>query len=390
MLAHRAVRVLVASVMALGAAAGGACGRSVHSPGTAPTAGHTGTRAEVPWARVGPGWELVLYSHSTARPAFKNGPTTLYLVDPSGALFVLDSWPASRLVSLAGWSGDMTRALLGAKGGFEQLTLATGQVSKVFAMPAQVSLVGYTRPRGQQLLGMRVAGPALPVPGPPPAVSYARYTLAGKLVKVLAAGPAGNTYIPVYSPDGTMLATPGSRGLQLLSSQGKMIRQLTFGAGSCHSGGMYHPVRWWDADTILAACNVGGDGARLWLVPATGAPATPLNTPGGPYSTNAWRLPGGLYLQILTQNGSVQIARQRPDGPVVQIGIPGVPADLNDVVTAAGPRLLVQVTMTPGFGYSLLWFNPATGAERWLFRAPPYEYGAMQVAAYYSQENAGT
>jgi TolB protein len=52
-------------------------------------AGQVGSRSQVPWAKVGPGWELVQYSSGTIA---KHAPTTLYLVDPYGGRYALYTW----------------------------------------------------------------------------------------------------------------------------------------------------------------------------------------------------------------------------------------------------------------------------------------------------------
>jgi hypothetical protein len=60
------------------------------------TAGQVGSRAEVPWGKVGPGWALAMYSASQGgegvRP--KSGPSTLYLVNPAGGRYSLSAWSA--------------------------------------------------------------------------------------------------------------------------------------------------------------------------------------------------------------------------------------------------------------------------------------------------------
>jgi hypothetical protein len=72
---------------------------------------HTLTQARVPWAEVGPGWNLVEYTNATLT---KQAPATLYLVSPGGTRYSLYSWRASEAFGpwLIAWSGDKTRALL--------------------------------------------------------------------------------------------------------------------------------------------------------------------------------------------------------------------------------------------------------------------------------------
>lgn len=49
--------------------------------------------------------------------------------------------------------------------------------------------------------------------------------------------------------------------------------------------------------------------------------------------------------------------------------------------------LIDALTGCPGSN-SLLWFNPGTRAEQWLFKAPPNALGVLAVAAAYSNLNS--
>jgi len=67
-----------------------------------------------------------------------------------------------------------------------------------------------------------------------------------------------------------------------------------------------------------------------------------------------------------------------------------VPGTLNvstRIVTARGPRLLIDALTGCGGSQSLLWFNPGTGAEQWLFRTPSGAFGVEGVVAYNSPAN---
>lgn len=199
-------------------------------------------QVKVPWAKVGPGWELAQYTSGTrARPA----ATTLYLVSPGGSRYSLHTWPASAnlATTLVAWSGDKTRALLdeGPGGQAAQLNLVTGKLSR-FRLAGQASALGYTRPDGLNILGVRVDGSV---------ATLARYSLTGKLVKVLAAGRY--SIDGMYSPGGTTLAVSGANGLRLVSNAGGALRQLPVPGTSPVLGcGL---VRWWSTGTILAECE---------------------------------------------------------------------------------------------------------------------------------------
>ena len=174
----------------------------------------------MPWSKVGPGWELVQYTTRPAVIPVKPGPVTLYLVGPNGARYSLHTWPASAAQpTLIAWSGDKTRALLEFPSGkMGQLTLATGRLS-TFTMAGHATPLGYTRPTGLNILGVRQVGNTL---------RLARFSLTGQLLKVLV---AGSLYYDtgLYSADGTVLAVPSNKGLLLVSNRGGIIRSLPVG-----------------------------------------------------------------------------------------------------------------------------------------------------------------
>ena len=129
-------------------------------PATTSHAATTAQAAGVPWSHVGPGWVLAQYT--TAAPeGGKAGPVTLYLISPGGARYQLARWPDSRTApGLVAWSPDGKRALFqvfSGKGRTEQLTLATGRKS-TFVMQGNATPIGYTTPRGLNIVGTRPSG----------------------------------------------------------------------------------------------------------------------------------------------------------------------------------------------------------------------------------------
>jgi TolB protein len=346
--------------------------------------GHIGSRAQVPWSKVGLGWELIQYSRTTAVPPVKPGTTTLDLVDPHGRLYQLFSWPAKAVApNLIAWSGDRSRALLGISSGkVEQLTLATGTTS-TFMLPGNASVLGYTKPEGTSVLaGRNLASYG----GTGSFGSIGRYTQQGKLELRLTAGRNLGGVV-VESEDGTDLVVGTGTGMELVSNSGQVIRSLPVrGSGGCN------PVRYWSAATILASCGASQGRHQLWLVPVSGArPAalTPVRNGHGPDlgDVGAWQLGGGLYLQALGACGDQFIARQHADGSVSAIGVPGAPANDNRIITAAGGRLLVLALTGCESSNSLLWFNPGTRAEQWLVKAPHAVQGVVSVVPYFSTQN---
>lgn len=367
--ASAAVAGTAAAVLAAGfIATTPASARSVAPPRPA------ATRAAVPWASVGAGWVLTEYSPgSTSRPA----PTTLYLVSPSGGKYAVYQWAASKTAAphLLAWSGDKTRALLqlGRPNQLEQLNLRTGKAAR-FSLPVNVMPVDYTRPNGLQLLGVAVSGSA---------ATLARYTLAGKRVQVLGTQAYGMSAI--YPPDGTELAVSAGTGLLLVSNTGRVIRKLPVPAADPRIG--CGAARWWNPGTILAECTPKGSAVpQLWLVPANGAKPktlTPVRKSGMDLGDlDAWPLPSGLYLQSAGACGTLELNKQAKNGSVAPVEVPGFPAGASAaVVTALGSQLLVH-GLGCTLGGQLVWLNPATRAEKWLFKT-----GAEAVVPYYSTEN---
>jgi len=336
-------------------------------------AGQAASAAPLP--PVGPGWTLVLYS--AAGVTDRSGPDTLYLVDPAGTRYpvaqVADSGASAQLV---GWSGYGTRALVGLPGGaVEQITLASGRVRKV-SLPAGVTVLGYTRPEGLGILGESTSGGV---------TTLARYTLRGALARVLATWPSSAAtalfgVAALEAPSGTFLVVPGSAALSLVSSHGGVSGVLPIPVSR---GASCAPVRWWRDGVVLAECSGPGTaGPRLWLVPASGArPAalTPQRGLDGPDygDINGWRVPGGgLYVQALASCGPPVIGRANQNGTVTPLLIPGV------VVTQAGQWLLTEQADGCLGSTSLLWFNPVTHAERWVFRTPAADSGVISAAAF--------
>jgi TolB protein len=346
---------------------------TVSGAASAAASAETSAARGVPWPSVGPGWVLDTYSTGTAA---KPAPTILYLASPAGAKYALLSWPTPATTpTLMAWAGDKTEALFGldsASGmpdGYGELDLMTGRMTRVaFADTATLPL-GYTRPDGQQILGVTQHGSGYTI---------ARYTPAGALVQALVTGP--DAADAVYSPDGTALAVPAPGGLQLVSNAGGVLRNLPVPGVTAKSS--CGPVRWWDATTILAGCQ----GLGLWLVPSGGAKPTeltPVRKASFDYGDiDAWQLPSGLYLQSLGACGALELNKQASDGSVTAVAVPGL-MHTPVVVTASGPRLLIKAHDCQG-GDELVWYNPGTGAEQWIFTA-----GAGSGAVAYNDPDNG-
>ena len=364
--------IVTAVVSAVLLAAGTTAGVAAARP-----AGGT-VQASVPWDRVGAGWVLAQYA--SAPPEGGSGPAALYLISPGGTRYRLASWSDWRSApQLVAWSGDGRRALFqvfSGKGGVEQLTLATGQVS-TFVLPGGATPIGYTTPHGLNIVAGQPAGSG---------TSLARYSLSGRLARQLGYSADGQV---LYTPSGSGFVTGTSYGLKLVSNSGAQIRALPVPGMSANS---CNPVRWWNSGTVLASCAPPNSAvAELWLVPVSGARPTAL-TPrrnansGDLGDLDAWQLPGGLYLQAAGPCGVLQIFKQARGGAITRVMVPHTIGD-NRVLTALGSRLLIQAPTSCTGSVSLLWFDPRTRAEQWLIRAPANVTGAAIAIPFYSREN---
>jgi len=361
---------LTAALFTTGTAATAATAESATTSHAATTAQAAG----VPWSHVGPGWVLAQYT--TAAPeGGKAGPVTLYLISPGGARYQLARWPDSRTApGLVAWSPDGKRALFqvfSGKGRTEQLTLATGRKS-TFVMQGNATPIGYTTPRGLNIVGTRPSGNGF---------AEGRYSLSGRLLQPLGSGGA------LYTPSGTEFAAGASHGIKLVSNRGSLIRQLPVPRMTCS------PVRWWDGGTVLASCAPPDSSIwQLWLVPVSGARPKALAPPRNPARSgdfgdlDAWRLPSGLYLQAAGACGVLHIYRQARNGSIKLVTVPHTSGD-NRVLTARGSRLLVQAPTDCTGSVSLLWYNPATQAEQWLIRPPAHAIGVTVAIPFYSRQN---
>ena len=119
-----------------------------------------------------------------------------------------------------------------------------------------------------------------------------------------------------------------------------------------------------------------------------------INSANDDGDLGAWRLPSGLYLQ--STGGDLctpwRIYRQAASQSITQVAPPATNVDNNRIVTAFGPRLLIDTTsgcfeMGP-VTTSQLWYNPGTHAEQWLLKAPAGAAGVIDAVAFDSTENA--
>jgi TolB protein len=266
-------------------------------------------------------------------------------------------------------------------GQLEQLTLGTGKVTR-FGMAGQAQAAGYTRPAGQNIIGTTLTSSGNTMIG--------RYSLTGRLLKQLTVTVNGASVMS--SADGRTLITDTSKGLELISNLGGVIRSLPIPGTQANT---CRPDRWWNSTTVMAGCAGGNPSlpaTRLWLVPVNGAKPTALTPQRGSNSRDlgdmdAWQISGGLYLQAAGPCGTVQLFRQARNGSITLISPAGTTG--NDLIrTVYGSRMLLDAqTGCPG-STSLLWYDPRTKAEQWLLRTPSTQIGVISAIPYYARENA--
>lgn len=312
---------------------------------------------------VGTGWLLAQWSSS--RPTGTAAPASnLYLIEPAGGRYNLGAAPSGAILS--DWSGDGSRALLvsdmPATNGSVSIhiyDLATGSVSSfpVFAQPYVLD-VHFTRPTGQGVLvpGERIQSGALPTQ---------RFSLTGALQLAYPTSypGAGNDYGSfIESSDGTNLIFQAANGLELVSNSGRPLRFLPppLGQMPCN------PLRWWNDSEVLAACPT-----QLWLIPISGAPASPLTSAKSPGAfLNAWSLPGGDVAEDAAC-GTTWLESIHPDGTTSRLDVPDTPP--NGSVAGLGTyRSELAITLTPGCdarnpspsSNSVAWYNPTTDGVR--------------------------
>lgn len=323
-------------------------------------AGQQGSLQQVPWTRVGPGWILAEWSPSVTGSA----ATSLFLVDPAGGRYLVDTFPANPSAStpdiLVAWSGDGQRALLKSDAGptLAVLDLPT-QATTTFALPNGGAPVGFTAPDGLAVIANTSNGSRQ---------YLERFSLTGQLeLSYPASFPAGGGSYEgsaLYSPDGTELAVGTSTGIELLSNDGQVLRFLAVNP----SVSWCSAVRWWTTGVLLASCVPHGSGMpQLWLVPANGSRATALtaNPPasGDLGDLDAWQLPAGTYVQDAGGCGWIYLAKLAPDGLTSAVTVPGVPSgDSTIVLGAQGSRLAIDAPPACQQGASLLWYAPATNS----------------------------
>lgn len=378
----RAVVVAAAAILAAGCSSAGSAG-STPAPSPAATVqpaahGVEAPLATVPWAQVGPGWMLAMWSPAVAhRPGEKPAPDetpwdkaapTLYLVDPAGGRYPIATFPAGTTAEVVDWSGDRSHALLQADrpGSVSDHTVTSvdlrdGKLTSFSVVDG--GSIGYARLDGTAVLIGKGHHPGQP--------SLERVDLAGNRELTY---PVGQDYQGGALPtrDGTQLVLGSSKGLALMGDNGTPGKALPVPGELTACS----PVRWWTPTVVLARCTDAvrhSSSGQLWRVPIDGAApvaVTAVNSaqgddPGfkGDYGdTDAWELPSGTFLQSLGACGSVFLSRLTADGHTTRVKIDGV-SDSVRVDGVSGDKLVLVAKAGCGPGTSLLIYDPVANTH---------------------------
>lgn len=373
------------------------------TPASATPAAATGAEAAlsaVPWSKVGPGWILAEWSPVTPHrpgekqapdaPTDENSPTTVYLVDPAGNRFSITTFTPGSNLGLVDWSGDGSHALFAPK--FVAPTSAVS-VDLHTGEKTTVSVTGYarySRPSGKALLVSTLAYGDKPgtlkrvdLKGDPQ-FTYPTDDLGG-------AGQFSGRW--AESPDGTQLMLGADKGLVVMGNDGTVIRTLPAPMVKAMCG----PVKWWTPGSVLVHCTAPNSSAnQLWEVPLEGSTPTMITAEnsgqgddpgfGGDLGdVDAWKLPGGTFLQSSGACGTAFLSKLTPDGHTTRVKIPGMSDDVI-VAGTADDRLLVRGQVGCGPTNSLVSYDPTANTATVLLGPPVNGGGVSQAMLYPSKE----
>jgi len=257
-------------------------------------------RSAVPWSQVDAGWTVALWTAATMTKEQDQAPVrpeTVYLVNPIGGRYLITTLNGNYRLKLTDWSTDVRTALLIRQGDKSseviQLDLSSGKTQS-FSAAGKVRLAKFTKPSGAAILLDRDGA------------GIERVGLSGAHQLTYPKARSTEEFLPtnhlLSSPDGRTLVLASDQGLVVRAENGSLRRTIAPPAGTTSCS----PVRWWDANSVLAVCQpelLGQEGAQLlFVVPIlTPGSTTPLAPPttavaaGHPF-TLAWRLDSGVLL----------------------------------------------------------------------------------------------
>lgn len=311
-------------------------------------------RTVIPWDEVGSGWYVALFDASSVEPdssgVFREGPVVLYLVDSEGNRYEIASW--TDFDSFRPWmladAGGTSAIVVGTGADVDEqqyhfVDLATGDASLIHT--AGFPENGYsggptvllTRPTGANVVIYRSDGAE---------EWLERRSPSGSLLATVFSQPyvdSTSSLRWMYGYDGTSLIVSHHGGIAEVSNTGDQAGELWVPQDH-----RCDPVRWWDADTFLAACYGRGPGSapvdefgnphtyygRLWLLETDGTagvamteyPATPPFVVDFGYH-DAWPAAGETYVQWSGDCGAAAVHVLQSDGTGVPLAI-DIPASI--------------------------------------------------------------
>ncbi|CAN5757739.1 hypothetical protein BH23ACT4_BH23ACT4_13660 [soil metagenome] len=294
--------------------------------------------ADIPWDDVGSGWYVVMYDPSRANPAseadVREGPPVLYLVNAAGERFEVAAWSPGQYLNLI--DATATSALVARIGSdfdetfYEVIDLATGTATIAYTLRPPESLLdiwphaSLTRPSGENVVVHRSDGTT---------EWLERRTPDGTVISTIYEQPLNGQTANMswlYQPEGTSLVAVHQGGIAHVTNEGSMLGELWAPPNT-----QCDLVRWWDTDTILAACYgqdpssapLDEDGqahlyyGRLWLLETDGSEGAALtNLPDEPISVvdfgyhDAWPKDDDTFLQWWGDCGASGVATLNPEG----------------------------------------------------------------------------
>ena len=253
---------------------------------------------DIGWGDVDADWYLVLYDASRADPSsaddVRYGPVVLYVVDPGGTRYEVASWPSTPSYEALGDAVGSRAVVVGPgetldASEWRLVDLTTGSMTVVYSeTPPAMSPFGVDRARVVSLA--RPDGAGLIVYHSDSTKEWLELrSIDGTTSSVLFQQPESGTEDSLswlQSPDGDSLVVGHDGGMALVARDGSTVRDL--GAPDDHH---CRPVRWWDADTVVAACYGTESSAPLteygnphlyygqvWLIDMNGSAGSPLTS----------------------------------------------------------------------------------------------------------------
>jgi TolB protein len=336
------------------------------------TAGQQGSLDQVPWSDVGSGWSVAVWNPtaaSSATPPPAAGTPELFLVSPVGGRYLIAKEPGVTL-ALHDWNKpgrevlvDSTKACYGCTAGLQVVDMRNGRATHPWSGSAATRTVDtfsarLATPRGGSVYANTTSDQG-------PSCTLVRYTLTGREQRNFPTflGSVGNYSCGfALNPLGETIAVSGAKGIAIMTTDGTITSQ--FPASGTLTGCL--PIKWWDANDILAYCSPSSTTSltQLFLVSTRNGAFTALAGPptgGDSGDLNAWELSSALYGQSAAGCGTEYLSMKGSSGSMEPVTVPSVKSGGSIIVLGAtSSELLLHATLECGQGESLFFFNPST------------------------------